>query len=382
MKKKSDLKKKVLCSLLAASTLGIFYSNDALAADVDHILVKGDEMSADVVNPSEGKGGYIYGVVGGNAYVDSTTTEYDEWDDTTEIVAGGLKGSVASVNGIVSSVGQMVGLDQSIINAVGSIDAVLQKTESANAQTDTTINKDTGLYLENYGYDWVRYYGAIGGDVSVNTGLQGSATLAIGDADGTELLKESEATSIVRNGNINNTINSGSVIGGIGGSAAVAVGNISAVGEVEKSAFGLDVKVEADLTTNGKTTTTINDDVKTIIAPNANAIRWTNGGTAIGLGGTAESTINGNTILTIDGTDRAAHAGAYEKPGANDILPQLTTALNIMKGSKINAIGVTGGGMAVTTLGGKAESNVSGTTTININNATVLGAIGGGVPVS
>lgn len=379
MKSKSDLKKKVLCSLLAASTLGIFYSNDALAADVDHILVKGDEMSADVVNPSEGKGGYIYGVVGGNAYVDSTTTEYDEWDDTTEIVAGGLKGTVASVNGIVSSVGQMVGLDQSIINAVGSIDAVLQKTESANAQTDTTINKDTGLYLENYGYDWVRYYGAIGGDVSVNTGLQGSATLAIGDADGTELLKESEATSIVRNGNINNTINSGSVIGGIGASAAVAVGNISAVGEVEKSAFGLDVKVEADLTTNGKTTTTINDDVKTIIAPNANAIGWTNGGTAIGLGGTAESTINGNTILTIDGTDRAAHAGAYEKPGANDILPQLTTALNIMKGSKINAIGVTGGGMAVTTLGGKAESNVSGTTTININNATVLGAIGGGI---
>ena len=379
MKNKSDLKRKVLCSLLAASTMGIFYSSDALAAGVDNILVKGDEMSADVVDPSQGKGGYIYGITGGNVYVDSTTTEYDEWDKTTEIVAGGLKGTVASVNGIVSSLGGMVGLDQSIIDAVGSIDAVLQKTESANPQTDTTIDRDTGLYLENYEYDWVRYYGAVGGDMSVNTGLQGSAIISIGDADGTELLKESEATSIVRNGNINNTINSGSVIGGIGGSAAVAVGNISAVGEVEKSAFGLDVKVEADLTTNGKTTTTINGDVKTIIAPNANAIGWTNGGTAIGLGGTAESTINGNTILTIDGTDRADHAGAYEKPGANDILPQLTTALNIMKGSKINAIGVTGGGMAVTTLGGKAESNVSGTTTININNATVLGAIGGGI---
>lgn len=379
MKNKSDLKRKVLCSLLAASTMGIFYSSDALAAGVDNILVKGDEMSADVVDPSQGKGGYIYGITGGNVYVDSTTTEYDECDETTEIVAGGLKGTVASVNGIVSSLGGMVGLDQSIIDAVGSIDAVLQKTESANPQTDTTIDRDTGLYLENYEYDWVRYYGAVGGDMSVNTGLQGSAQIIIGDAEGTELLKEAEATSIVRNGNINNTINSGSVIGGIGGSAAVAVGNISAVGEVEKSAFGLDVKVEADLTTNGKTTTTINGDVKTIIAPNANAIGWTNGGTAIGLGGTAESTINGNTILTIDGTDRADHAGAYEKPGANDILPQLTTALNIMKGSKINAIGVTGGGMAVTTLGGKAESNVSGTTTININNATVLGAIGGGI---
>lgn len=172
MKNKSDLKRKVLCSLLAASTMGIFYSSDALAAGVDNILVKGDEMSADVVDPSQGKGGYIYGITGGNVYVDSTTTEYDEWDETTEIVAGGLKGTVASVNGIVSSLGGMVGLDQSIIDAVGSIDAVLQKTESANPQTDTTIDRDTGLYLENYEYDWVRYYGAVGGDMSVNTGLQ------------------------------------------------------------------------------------------------------------------------------------------------------------------------------------------------------------------
>ena len=35
MKNKSDLKRKVLCSLLAASTMGIFYSSDALAASVN-----------------------------------------------------------------------------------------------------------------------------------------------------------------------------------------------------------------------------------------------------------------------------------------------------------------------------------------------------------
>ena len=40
MKSKSDLKKKVLCSLLAASTLGIFYSNDALAAALGDSLVQ------------------------------------------------------------------------------------------------------------------------------------------------------------------------------------------------------------------------------------------------------------------------------------------------------------------------------------------------------
>mgnify|MGYP000354635116 FL=1 len=35
MKNKSDLKRKVLCSLLAASTMGIFYSSDTLAAQVN-----------------------------------------------------------------------------------------------------------------------------------------------------------------------------------------------------------------------------------------------------------------------------------------------------------------------------------------------------------
>lgn len=373
--------------------MGIFYSSDALAASVDNILVKGDEMSADVVDPSKGNGGYVYGITGGNAYVDSTTTQYDELNGTTETVAGGLKGTVDGVNAIISDVGGLAGLDQSLIDAVGNINGVLQKAESANAQSDTTINGDTGLYLENYGYDWVRYYGAIGGDMSVNTGLQGSAILSIGGVDVTELLKESEDTSIVRNGNINNTINSGSVIGGIGGSAAVAVGNINGSGAISKDVeidnplypilgdekIKATVKVEADLTTNGKTSTTINGNVNTNVASNANAIGWTNGGTAVGLGGIAKSTINGNTVLTIDGTDRAAHVGNYEKPGDNDILPQLTTALNVMKGSSINAIGVTGGGMAVTTIGGTAESNVNGTTTININNATVLGAIGGGI---
>lgn len=93
---------------------------------------------------------------------------------------------------------------------------------------------------------------------------------------------------------------------------------------------------------------------------------------------TTTSTVTGDTILTIDGTDRVIF-NSNEKPGADDIVPQLTTALNVMKGSGINAIGVTGGGTALTTLGGTAESNVSGTTTINVNNATVLGAIGGGI---
>lgn len=349
------------------------------AIDADHILVKGDEMSADVVDPSAGKSGYIYGITGGNAYIDSTT----QYEGKT--VAGGLKGTVDGINSIISFAGGIAGLDQSLIDAVGDVNTVLQKAESANAQTDTVINEDSGLHLENYGHDWVRYYGAVGSDVSVNTGLHGELNLHLNE-DVTPLIKESEDTSIVRKGNIHNTINSGSVIGGIGGSAAIALGNINAEGKYTTSKDFLGQKItatiDADIALAGKTSTTINGDVNTDAAPNANLIGWTNGGTAIGLGGTAESTINGDTVLTIDGTDRAAHEGAYETPGADDIVPQLTTALNVMKGSKINAIGVTGGGTAMTTLGGTAESNVNGTTTINVNNATVLGAIGGGIAAS
>lgn len=45
MKNKSDLKRKVLCSLLAASTMGIFYSSDALAATIG-----GEDVGSTITN--------------------------------------------------------------------------------------------------------------------------------------------------------------------------------------------------------------------------------------------------------------------------------------------------------------------------------------------
>lgn len=122
-------------------------------------------------------------------------------------------------------------------------------------------------------------------------------------------------------------------------------------------------------------------------AKDANLIGFMNGGLAAGIGGTATSTITDNTTLNIIGTDRNVLSGANEKPGEKDFLPELTTAINVMKGSKVNAIGVMGGGTAVTTLGGTATSTVgsedeTGTSTINVTNATVLGMIGGGAAAS
>lgn len=328
-------------------------------------------------------GGYWYGVTGGNAYVDNEAT-----DENGNPVHGGLPGTVNGANGLIQAVGGFFGLDQSVINAVGNVNNVLQeKTEGAGAETTPTDN--AGLRLQNYGHDWVRYYGAVGGDISVNTGLDGTINLQIGDEEPNELLQKAAETNIIRNGDIENQIVSGSVIGGVGGSAAVTVGNIGAQAEYSTE-FSLvpgffpptQVKLEADVTTGGKTTTTVNGDVTTNAAANANVVGWMNGGLSAAIGGTSASTVNGNSTLTIDGTGRDVLGGADEKPGASDILPQLTTALNVMKGSKVNAIGVLGGGTAVTTLGGTATATVGGTSTINVKNATVLGMVGGGAAAS
>ena len=372
--KSTELRKKVLYALAVASVATIVQGGVVGAVDTDHILVKGDNINENNVTAN---GGYWYGVVGGNAYIDNTAT-----DENGNPVHAGLPGTVNGIHGLLtgnvmggSSLGQLAGLDQSIINAVGDINTVLQKTEGATAQT--TMEGNAGLNLQNYGHDWVRYYGAVGGDLSVNTGLKGKLSSYLNKTEA-PLLQEATETNIIRTGDINNVITSGSVIGGVGGSAAAALGNISAAGEYSKTVFIITAKVEADIQLDGKTSTTVNGNVSTGLGADANTIGWMNGGLAAGLGGTAVSTINGTSTVTIDGTNRAPYTGVPDEP-QDDAIPPITTALNVMKGSGVNAIGVTGGGTALTTLGGEATSTVNGMSTVNIKNATILGAIGGGV---
>lgn len=367
--------RRQLLAAMAAMAILVPAGGGIHAIDADHILASSETISQN--NGSLNGESYWYGVVGGDTYMDNMTT-----DKEGNPVRGGLPGTVSSVNGIVSTMGGALGLNQSLINTVGSVNTVLQdKTEGANAGGVTTATGTAGLNLKNYGNNYVRYYGAVGGDLSVNTGLKGTLSLYLNEAE-TPLIKEAAETNIVRDGGYTNVIEGGSVVGGVGGSAAVALGNIDAKGEYSKTAYGITAKVEADVQLDGKTSTTVNGDVATNAGKDANLLGWMNGGLAAGLGGTAESTINGNSTLTIDGTGRDILGGADEKPGADDILPQVTTALNVMKGSGVNAIGVMGGGTAATTLGGEATSKVTGTSTINVNNATVLGAVGGGMAAS
>lgn len=270
-------------------------------------------------------------------------------------------GTLTNIGGLLTFLGKSDAAG--LVNNVNSF--IQDKTEEAGNASLTSTGG--GLNLEGFSNDAVRYYGAIGGDLAINANFNQK-----GGAD----VNEVPSVSILHDGTINNIVDSGSVIGGVGGSAALGIGKV----EVSASATFLGQPVTLTYDTDGEASTTIKGNVNTAIKANANVIGYMNGGLAAGLGGTAESTINGNSTLTIDGTGRTDNS-SYEDP-ANDAVPPITTAINVMKGSGVNAIGVMGGGTAATTLGGTAASTVTGTSTVNIHNATVLGAVGGGAAAS
>lgn len=317
--------------------------------------------------------------MGGSAYADEglkgTVENIDAAVTTVKnkvdsIYNSGFPGS-AMVSGIKPTVDDISG-------KVGVVNTVLEKTESATAD-QVSLTGDTGVTLKatNPNPSVLRYYGVVGGDLSVNTGLSGkmnvASTLLFESDTPQELLVESPAeTTIVRQGDVENSIGGGSVIGGVGGSAAAALGNMKA--ELSNYNYKGVASADVNVALKGTTHTTIDGNVKTAISGNTNVLGWTNGGLAAGIGGTASSTVTGNTELTIDGTD---WTGADMDDG--EIVSDI---LNAMHGTGFSAAGVLGGGTAVTTLGGTADAKVGGSTTITVHNANVIGIIGGGAAAS
>lgn len=317
-------------AVLAGSLGGV--SADAMNLPAkDHLFVRGN---SDNVEQLVEKGGYIYGITSSG---DKNSVYLD-------------KQTVTSLNGI-KSMADFLGESGATVKEI--ITGIQNNTTSLDGNTE--ISGDSTLTLEDYGKDYVRYYGVLGGDTVVN------ANLHIGNSDPTDI-------SVTRKGNSIVQIDGGSVIGGAAGGTVAGIGNI-------------DINYILTYKTGGNASNTLDGDVTTNASKDANLLGYVNGGLAAGIGGKAASTVTGNTELTITGTDRGYKTDGFEKP-EDDVIPQLTTALNVMKGSGINAIGVTGGGAAVTTIGGTATSEVQGETTINVTDGTVLAAFGGGAAAS
>lgn len=278
----------------------------------------------------------------------------------------------------------------------GAVQRVEDKVSASNGQV--VINEPLSeLNLKGYeGKDWTRYYGAIGGDTAISTGITGKvnvsadATVSILNVNVVNIdhtYTEPDKTIIDRHGDVMNHVGSDassvSVIGGVGGSAAMAVGNLTADMEKEASKNFSVSAINGTITANiqdvklqGEAATTIHGNVNTLVHKDANVVGWMNGGLAAGVGGKADSTVTGDTAILIDGTDRRTDIKLDQNPD------RLANGLNMMKGSGVNAIGVTGGGAAVTTLGGTAESTVGGSTAISVDDATVIGVFGGGAAAS
>lgn len=379
MKRKSDLKRKVLCSLLAASTMGIFYSSDALAAQVNGVEKTDGVITDDFILNSAQSGKFVIGQGNLDIQTDANVNTMigklkDKLDEavndkkiTAEEAAKALQAFVGvygegqvPLTGVVGGEGQ---LDHGITDIISYLklannlagiagkDAILTDSQVAlldkinnintaednNVEYDKSTNITIGHQKEDGSYNSPVIIGAVGGDLSLDTALTGSFTSA-----------SKEPLTILRNGDVNFVINSGNVLGGIGASAAISIGNIKVEGEFKG--------ISLTETLNGNTTTTLNGNVTTNVYEKANLGAFANGGGAIAIGGTANSTVTGNTTLNITGGDNVMQGGI---DGVN--------------------VGVAGGGAAISTIGGTANSTVGGSTTINVQDGLVIGASGGGV---
>lgn len=406
MKRKSDLKRKVLCSLLAASTMGIFYSSDALAATVngEKVPETANGIITDdwLVNQAKSKKFVIAQgdklVIATEGNVNSlitgikTALENDKLGETAKLNAIREVLAENSVVGVVGGEGQLDTGITAILNTIktfyegdpsvpalptdikeqlGSIMPILDRVNNINTvgnnvndpENDIKFDEATNLVIGNDTSSPV-VIGLVGGDLSVNTGLKGNLTVGLDIGEGNTLPMpmsvENSETAITRNNDVNILINSGNVLGGVGGSVAAALGNISVDGNIKLDVEEGEVAVngiEIDLDIDGKTTTTIYGDINTATSEGstANIGAFANGGAAVAIGGTADSIVNGNSNLIIDSNVNA-------KGGLDGI-----------------TAGVAGGGVALTTIGGTANSEVNGNVNIGINNGLAIGVVGGGV---
>ena len=284
MKSKSDLKRKVLCSLLAASTMGIFYSNDALAAQVNGKPVEGTITDQTIIENGSGK--FVIGQGNLDIQTDANVNIMigklkDKLDEavadnkiTAEEAAKALQAFVGvygegqvPLTGVVGGEGQLdsgtLGLlenlrdgdittnplfGQIIDNIVKiDVDGVAGKLANINTITQKDIE---GNIIYNVGGEKTSpvIIGAIGGDLSLNAGLNGSLNASIGSYLEQNGEFTSEETSINRKGSVNITINNGNVLVGVGGSAAISAGNIKISGNLSLTdCIGANIDMSIDV---------------------------------------------------------------------------------------------------------------------------------------
>lgn len=344
---KQLLTKKILCSVLAASAFGFMYNPSVNAATVNGEDLPADENGIVTVTDDKlidaGSKKFVFGQ-GDAIYI---KTEGNVNQLIKDITSGNIREGLAnnSVVGVIGGEGQLDdgltgflnnGLVKIAVKDKIPVDKILNIDTTKEANTVEKTGNTQIIIGEKDGASPV-VIGAVGGDLSINSGLNGKLLNGAGGKF------ESNPTEITRNGDTNVIVNNGNVFGGVGGSAAVTVGNINA-----------DFGNIANINLDGKTTTTINGNVNVGINNGANVAGFTGGGMAMAIGGEATSNVNGDVNININ-----------SKVDVNNKFDGITA-------------GIAGGGTAVTTIGGKATTT-TGNTNISINNGLSAGIIGGGI---
>ena len=354
--KNESLKKKVLCSVLAASVFGVMYAGNAEAAKINGKDV-GSEITDEVIFDA-GSGKFVMGQGNISIQTDANVNviaqkfkdglkafKGDKMKALQYALAPTGTGDVPIV-GVVGGEGQIDDKLLSLLNLAAIADKDLEAIVDKIKNIDTVgtgnehivFNNGTTVVIGGKTSEGKEtspvVIGAIGGDLLLNSGTDYRVFGNVGNVQ--------KDMSITRNGNINFVINSGNVLGAVGGSAVVSVGNING-------------KMLASLNMNGKATTTINGNVTTGIYGGSNVAGYANGGAAVALGGDSTSIVNGSSNIVIDSTVNFTE----HKDGATGV--------------------ITGGGMAVTTFGGTANSEVKGDVNISINNGLTGFVAGGGM---
>lgn len=377
---KKTMKQQMLTAAVVLSLAGVLGGVQAEAAIVNGKDVPDNVVTDDFINNTASSAKFVIGQgavsIQTDANLGTMAKKYqiakNEGKSTLNAISYALNPS-AEFNKDVPLIGVAGGegqLDDGFVSLLGNskIQAVLSKDQKDNVKKflkldttglETNVSKSQDIHVTVGSNDANDSHspvvlGAVGGDLSINSGLDGEIkTTTFGKETIDSFTKQN--SSIYRKGTVSLDVKNGNVLGGIGGSLSIASGKIVANGYSNK--YNL-IIVDTKLTFDGKTDTAIEGNIVTNVNGNANVSMFANGGGAIALGGTATSTVNGSTTFKAD---------------SNVILTEQT--------KDGITVGVSGGGLAASTLGGEATSTV-GSTTVSINNGISTGLFGGGVAAS
>lgn len=363
------LKRKILCSLLAASVFGVLYNPSADAAVVNGSSLQAGEDGVITITDKDlldaGSKKFVFGQGDKINLVTKGDVNKLIKDLQAAVNLPGKKEKLAGIrkaladNAVVGVIGGDGQLDtgftgllkNNIINGLLSgkglpIDKII-RLDTAKGTDSLSKDGSANVVIGSADASSV-VIGVVGGDLSVNSGLNGKIL------DGWLGKFSAQPTDIVRNGDTNVTINNGNILGGVGSSAAVAVGNINGEFSAQRTFMSFPVTARMPFEFKGKTITTVNGDANLTITDGANVAGWANGGLAVGIGGEATSVVTGSSNIRIDSNVKTDGA-----------LDGITTFIS-------------GGGAALTTIGGKAKTEV-GKVKIDIHNGLSAGIIGSGI---